>query len=109
MRQGCWATKRKCSFERIRFGSLMVSTLLSIFAPAPLWLRRSDVASGSLLRFSGLTRATAQCLRCATNWGAIPDLGKVSCLRLRFRARTVSTSCSQMANKSSMSRASLIA
>ena len=55
MRQGCWATKRKCSFDRIRFGSLMVSTLLSIFAPAPLWVRWSDVVSGSLasvLRFN---------------------------------------------------------
>ena len=43
----------------IRFGSLMVSTLLSIFAPAPLWVCWSDMVSASLLRFSGLTRATA--------------------------------------------------
>ena len=29
--QGWLATKRRCSFERIRFGSAMVSTLLSTF------------------------------------------------------------------------------
>src|SRR5262245_1794473 len=75
MRQGCWATKRKCSVERMRFGSLMVSTLLSIFAASPLWVLWPSRVSGSLVRFSGLTRATAQCLRCATNWGAIPNLG----------------------------------
>src|SRR5262245_29393601 len=31
MTQGCWATKRRCSFERIRFSSLRASALLSIF------------------------------------------------------------------------------
>src|SRR6476619_1865789 len=87
----------------------MVSTLLSILARAPLWAGWSDVASRSLLRVSGLVKATAQCFRWATNWGAIPDLGKASCFKLLFKARTVSTFCSQIANRSSMSLASPMA
>jgi hypothetical protein len=33
---GCWATKRKCSLQRIRLGSLIVSVLLSILVPTLL-------------------------------------------------------------------------
>ena len=39
----------------------------------------------------------------------MPDFGSCSCFRLLFKARTVSTFCSQMANRSSISLASLIA
>src|SRR5262245_44216774 len=59
MRQGCCATKRKCSLDRIRFGSLIVSMFLSIFVPAPSRVLWSDAIAGrSLLRLPGLTRFT---------------------------------------------------
>ena len=53
--------------HRIRSDSLITSTLLSILATAPSWAVWSEVAAGcSLLRVSGLLKATAECLRCAT-------------------------------------------
>ena len=51
MTHGCWATKRKCSFERTRLGSLGARILLSIFGglacPVKHWtlVRHSVLAS----------------------------------------------------------------
>ena len=65
--------------------------------------RWSSGLTERLARFSGLTSAMAHRLRWLTSCGAIPDFGKWSCFRLLFIARTVSTFCSQMANRSSIS------
>src|SRR5262245_17939798 len=101
MTQGCWATKRRCSFERIRLSSLRASALLSIFG--------RDAAleeSPGLVSLLCFARAIARALSCVTRLRAITPRGvdRLVCL---LTARTESTLHSQTANKCSMSLASV--
>src|SRR5262249_54873341 len=107
-RQVWLATNRRCSLQRIRFGSEMVSTLLSIFGREEEGSSSASLPSEAL-PYAGSAKAMAHCFRWLTNRGAIPDFGDGSCFRLLFSARTVSTFISQIANRSSMSLASVIA
>src|SRR5262245_56798342 len=100
MTQGCWATKRRCSFERIGFSSLRARALLSIF-DRDSTLEESPVLV-SLLCFA---MAIARALSCVTSLRAIAPRG-VDRLDWLLTARTESTLRSQIPNKCSMSLAS---
>ena len=63
MTQGCWATKRRCSFERTRLGSLRARALLSIFGRGSVLGEELELSSTFCF-----ARAMARLLRCATRF-----------------------------------------
>ena len=94
--------KARCSFERMRLGSLMARTFINF------WMGLA-VCSGeywALARVPCFAKAMARLFRCATRFWAMAPRGveRLACLLI---ARTVSTFRSQRANNCSMSVASV--